>query len=310
MSAEHIIPGIDDPTCGIAVAAKHLIARGVGADGEVWVHSMWSPMVIRASIKALLTGKRLVRMPHGCTDPEKLRYHWHKKRWIAPIERWLFRRADRIIATCEDEVNWIKAFEPKVKKVELIELSQPKWENRSDLFSQNEILRSTCSASLKLLYVGRLHKLKGVNFLLDAIAQLPNPRSIELRLIGKDEGEGKSLKKQATRLNLSAKFDGIVSEEAKNAAYDWCDVLVLPTLSENFGLVVAEALERGKRVITTDGAPAWGEELTGLTGFTGLYSGYEGRLIYLKGYRDGTDEERVELLKKAIDMLTHDGNMV
>ena len=42
----------------------------------------------------------------------------------------------------------------------------------------------------------------------------------------------------------------------------------------------------------------------------GLWSGYEGRLIYLKGYRDGTDEERVELLKKAIDMLKHDGNMV
>ena len=42
----------------------------------------------------------------------------------------------------------------------------------------------------------------------------------------------------------------------------------------------------------------------------GLWIGYGGRLIYLKGYRDGTDEERVELLKKAIDMLKHEGNMV
>ena len=31
-----------------------------------------------------------------------------------------------------------------------------------------------------------------------------------------------------------------------------------------------------------------------------IWSGYEGRLIYLKGYRDGTDEERVELLKRGI----------
>ena len=44
--------------------------------------------------------------------------------------------------------------------------------------------------------------------------------------------------------------------------WDWCDVLVLPTLSDNFGLVIAEALERGKRVITTDGAPAWGDNLS------------------------------------------------
>ena len=46
--------------------------------------------------------------------------------------------------------------------------------------------------------------------------------------------------------------------EELERVWEWCDVLVLPTLSENFGLVVAEALERGKRVITTDGAPVWG----------------------------------------------------
>ena len=69
-------------------------------------------------------------------------------------------------------------------------------------------------------------------------------------------------------------------------------MLVLPTLSENFGLVIAEALERGKRVITTDGAPAWGDG-----------NDYGGRLIYLKGYRDGTPEERVWLLKNAIERL-------
>ena len=80
--------------------------------------------------------------------------------------------------------------------------------------------------------------------------------------------------------------------EEKEKVWDWCDVLVLPTLSENFGLVIAEALERGKRVITTDGAPAWGDG-----------NDYGGRLIYLKGYRDGADETRVELLKKAIEKL-------
>ena len=64
---------------------------------------------------------------------------------------------------------------------------------------------------------------------------------------------------------------------------------MLPTLSENFGRVVAEALERDKRVITTDGAPAWGDG-----------KNYGGRLVYLKGYRDGTDEDRIQLLNKAI----------
>jgi glycosyltransferase involved in cell wall biosynthesis len=83
---------------------------------------------------------------------------------------------------------------------------------------------------------------------------------------------------------------------------------VLPTLSENFGLVVAEALERGKRVITTDGAPVWGEESGGVGEWRsdGVESRYGGRLLYLKGFRDGSDEERVRLLKEAVSMLRGD----
>ena len=84
---------------------------------------------------------------------------------------------------------------------------------------------------------------------------------------------------------------------------------MLPTLSENFGRVVAEALERGKRVITTDGAPAWGDGLSRVERVETctrnhvdgqLWSGYSGRLIYLKGYRDGKDKDRVRLLADAI----------
>ena len=46
-------------------------------------------------------------------------------------------------------------------------------------------------------------------------------------------------------------------------------------------------------MITTDGAPAWGDG-----------NDYGGRLVYLKGFRDGTRESRVELLKDAIVRLS------
>ena len=296
MMAKHIIPGIDDPTCGIAVAAKQLIARGVGEDGEVWVHSMWTPMVVKASIKALLAGKRLVRMPHGCTDPEKLKYHWHKKRWVAPIERWLFRRADHLVATCDEEVAWIRAFEPSVRRIDVVPLS-PATSDRAQCPTSQAPSEPEQSDIIKLLYVGRLHPLKGVEYLLGALREIKialNPlRHLRLKVIGKDEGEGRKLRRMAADRDLDVEFCGIVSEEEKEAAYRWCDALVLPTLSENFGLVIAEALERGKRVITTDGAPAWGDG-----------NDYGGRLVYLKGFRDGTRESRVALLKDAIVRLS------
>ncbi len=289
MTVRHIIPGLDDPTCGIAVAAKQLIARGVGNDGEVWVHSMWLPMVIRGSLIALLSGKKLVRMPHGCTDPTKLRHHWHKKRWVAPIERWLFRHADRVIATCKEEVEWIKAFEPKVKKIEIVRLSVS---NPMPVQQSVRYHAGNHGDALNLLYVGRLHKLKGLKYLFDAL-----PSGVKLVVIGKEDGDGANLHKIADRRGVDVEFRGVVSEEEKNAAYDACDALVLPTLSENFGLVVAEALERGKRVITTDGAPAWGDGNT-----------YGGRLTYLKGYLEGSEEDRVSLLENAIRRLQKERN--
>ena len=93
-----------------------------------------------------------------------------------------------------------------------------------------------------------------------------------------------------TRLNkIELRIVSSAFGEELEKIWDWCDVLVLPTLSDNFGLVVAEALERGKRVITTDGAPAWGDG-----------NDYGGRLIYLKGYRDGTTETRLKLLVDGI----------
>lgn len=318
-SVLHIIPGINDPTCGIAVAAKMLIKRGVGANGEVWVHSMWTPMIVKASFKALLTGKKLVRMPHGCTDPTKLKHHWYKKFWVAPVERWLFRRAYKIIATCEDEVKWIREFEPKVKKIEILPLfSEDSVRGRKcgSLIRSSAERRDRDDGELRLLYIGRLHPLKGVEFLLQAMGEYQKTFSrMCLKIIGKDEGERDKLLQTAKAYGLNIEFCGVVSEEEKERAWDWCDVLVLPTLSENFGLVVAEALVRGRRVITTDGAPAWESSVSGGSGAvvssefgvqssrSGICSGYGGRLLYLKGYKDGSARRRVELLKNALSQV-------
>ena len=146
-----------------------------------------------------------------------------------------------------------------------------------------------------MLYLGRRHPLKGVEYLESAVAEIvsecrssgvecPKSPSVELRVVSDAFGE------------------------EKERVWDWCDVLVLPTLSENFGRVIAEALERGKRVITTDGAPAWGgdcseSQVSSLELGGEIWTGYGGRLMYLKGYRDGTREKRVQLLKTAIELM-------
>lgn len=253
--------------CAVWASVKQLR----GAD-EVWIHCGWKPCLWWAAT----WGKKVKWMPEGCYDPVRLGYHGWKKKLAGPIERWGLRRCRRVVATCEEEGEWIRAYIGKgcpevevsdikrffdlagVRKGDSDNVQGRRCEERPSQLTLGDVGRA-----LRVVYLGRGHELKGVEFLEEAVKGM---EGVELRIVSGVEGE------------------------EKERVWDWCEVLVLPTLSDNFGLVVAEALERGKRVITTDGAPAWGDG-----------EDYGGRLKYLKGYREGTREARVELLRRAVE---------
>ena len=276
----HVVPGLDEIGNGIAVVAK-LIAReqaayliearrfAAGEDDvsqydEVWVHSAWLPIVFRSCKRVLKSGKHLVRMSHANYDPVRLAYHAWKKRLVSPIDRYYLRKADKVIATCEAEADWIRDYESRIKSIDVINLK------RFFNLLSSPCPKLRCKPPLHILYLGRNHPLKGLEYLQQAVKDI---EGVELRVVSNAFGE------------------------EKERVWDWCDVLVLPTLTENFGLVIAEALERGKRVITTDGAPAWCDG-----------SDYGGRLTYLKGYRGGTKEQRVQIMKDAIEEIVRNIN--
>ncbi len=284
MSILHIVSGMSDVANGMVVVAKllakeqgdaevidlnHGIHRIHGSDvEEIWVHGMWLPKEWFACRNAFKLGKKLVRMTHGSLSPIYLTQQSPlKKRLVSSIERHFLRKADKVVATCNAEVEWIRSYEPRVRSIEIVDLKR--FFNLNPVNPVNPVKKD-----LHLLYLGRRHPLKGVEYLEAAVRQIQESSA------------------HSVSLRLCVKYVSSAFGEELEKVWDWCDVLVLPTLSENFGLVVAEALERGKRVITTDGAPAWGDG-----------NDYGGRLIYLKGYRDGTDEMRVRLLKDAIEKL-------
>ena len=318
----HVVLGLDEVGNGISVAAR-LIANEQRADlvearlfasgkcdasqyDEVWVHSAWSPMVLRSCRRVLKLGKRLVRMAHANYDPVRLRYHGWKKTLAGPIERFFLRRAKTLVATCEAEKSWIEAYLGKrCPPIEVADIKR--FFNLNPVNPVNPVKKD-----LHLLYLGRRHPLKGLSYLETALATYYNkwssaPSSLAPTTACADNPSSNPSRKAATYYNKCPIEFRVVSDafgDELERVWDWCDVLVLPTLSENFGLVIAEALERGKCVITTDGAPAWGENLSRVERVEGgVWSGYGGRLIYLKGYRDGTPEDRVRLLKSAIENL-------
>jgi glycosyltransferase involved in cell wall biosynthesis len=111
-----------------------------------------------------------------------------------------------------------------------------------------------------LLFLGRVHPSKGVDFLLRAWAELQAKRPTwRLRIVGPDN-EGHLAKMQALAAELRVErvqFEGALTGAAKLAAYSAASLYILPSHSENFGLTVAEALSAGTPAIVMHGAP-WG----------------------------------------------------
>ncbi len=109
-----------------------------------------------------------------------------------------------------------------------------------------------------VLHLGRLHPKKGIDRLINAWAKVAN-RHPEWRLciVGPSErGYRDKLEAQARAINAPrVDFNDPLYGDQKLAAYRNAGLFVLPTLNENFGMVVAEALAVGVPVISTKGAP-------------------------------------------------------
>lgn len=254
------------------IASKYTREEIVACD-ELWCHCGWYPRIWIAVWQAKRMGKRVKWMPECCYDPLRRAYHGWKKTLVGPFERLALKKVDAIVATCEAEGEWCREYVGK--KCPPIEVSDIKRFFKLDGVGR-EVGDTSSSGrtdrKLHILYLGRPHPLKGVKYLELAIADINYYAMTYLPNCPKDG---------VIELHIVSNKSGAELE----AEWDWCDVLCLPTLSENFGLVVAEALERGKKVITTDGAPAWAD--------------YPG-VSYIRGYKEADSEAQIQLLQDGI----------
>jgi glycosyltransferase involved in cell wall biosynthesis len=114
-----------------------------------------------------------------------------------------------------------------------------------------------------VLYLGRLHPIKGIDVLLHSWKRLKEGGFSDwtLRIVGPDGVPG-----YRRTLELQVRDHAIPDVVFRDAAfgslkwteYGTASVFVLPSRSENFGMTVAESLAAGTPVITTDHAP-WSE---------------------------------------------------
>lgn len=110
----------------------------------------------------------------------------------------------------------------------------------------------------QLLFLGRIHPVKGVDILLHAWQAVERRfPDWELHVAGPDNGGYlDEMRALAALLRLERiMFCGPLYGDDKRKAYAEASLFVLPSYSENFGMTVAEALAAGTPAIVTHGAP-------------------------------------------------------
>jgi glycosyltransferase involved in cell wall biosynthesis len=160
------------------------------------------------------------------------------------LDRKYFKRIDKIFAIGNDAQYWYRLWGFRLNNI-IPFLYCVESHNRNGLIKAND------QPTLKLLFVGRLIKLKGIKRLLNQLSLLQT--NVQLDIIG-DGKEMGNLKKIAiaNKINNKVNFIGSKSNhEIRNTMADY-DCLILPSLYDGWGAVVNEALMSGLFVICSN----------------------------------------------------------
>lgn len=154
----------------------------------------------------------------------------------------------KIIAVSPVLADQIHRFHPKV------EISIVGNVIRTSVFVPNKTRKGNTHQVMRFLSVAILHANKGIHYLLEAVRLLAarGVNGLELLIVGEGPARPK-LARLATELGIlgQCRFLGMLDREQVKYWMQCCDVFVLPSLGETFGVVLGEAMACGKPVIAT-----------------------------------------------------------
>ena len=234
-------------------------SRGLPQAVEAWqpdlihLRGLWrQPSLVSLRWKQQYPHKPLIVQTAGMLEPwARSRKRWLKSAYYHLVEQRLIEQCDLIHATSEQEVATLKRLGIEASRIILVE--------EGVFLPSIDVLQASASgrSTRRLLFLSRLHPVKGVELLLEALSML-RPRGWVCQICGMGQSDYElKLRSQVARLHLGdlVHFSGPLSGKAKQRVLAQADAFVLPSFSESFGIAIAEAMSWGLPVVTTTSTP-------------------------------------------------------
>lgn len=263
------------------------------------LHGVWNFPLLAAAWICQRKGIPYVLYPHGTLYREtvNLRSGLKKRILLALFVRYMLRRAERVVFTTTDEAQKVQAFLglnlPATVVPNIVDHAE--FESLPTRGGLRHALGIPADNAV-LLHLGRIATKKGLNTTLDVLFRLRAAgRNVSLLVVGGDEaGQQDQLELKAQRLGIAAHvyFTGLVDRQQTLQALVDSDVFILPSLSENFGMAVVEAMLAGVPVVISDHvglAPDVASAAAGvvvpLSGGAAAFTDAVGKLLDMDEYR-------------------------
>lgn len=242
---------------------KHLPALVADHD-VIHAHAMWQAPGWLACAEARRQGRPIVISPRGSLLPQRLAKSRCKKQLASLLfDRRNVRGAAAMHATSHEEAISIRAFGyqgplavipngvevPSDTDLALSMAAEPDFRSRFPETTGKRVL----------LFLSRIEPTKGVVSLAHVWGKIA-PRHTDWHLVIAGPDERNHVRKvrrilDAHGASRRTSVAGPLYTTERDQAFAACELFVLPTRSENFGMAIGESLARSRPVITTVGAP-------------------------------------------------------
>lgn len=256
----HMLDGVDNAsTIILPYGIKRSDLEKVIIDGHfdlIHIQSIWSPIYHDVCCIARKYDIPYILTPRGSLESWSLEQKkWKKKLAMLIYQKKDLNEANCILATADMEADHVRdlGITPPIAII-------PNGIDVSEY--QCRTLKDKVSVKKQIVFLSRIHEKKGIEFLIDAWDNLQSKyHDWNVVIAGNGDAAYIDQLKQNILIKGLQKYIKIIPPvfgEEKYKLYCESSLFVLPTYSENFGMVVAEAMSCGVPVITTNGTP-WQE---------------------------------------------------